>query len=897
MSASARLRAFLLRLRGVLLKSNPDPGISDELESHLQMQIDDNLRNGMSASEARRQALLRQGGLAQAQQAYRERQGIPALEELGQDIRFGLRMLRKSKAFTAIAVLTLALGIGANTALFSVVNAVLLHPLPYPHSEELIMVHASKANFTEGSISYLNFRDWQHNNKTLAALAVSRGTGFILTNAGPAEEERGELVSSDFFSILGVKPVLGRLFAIHEDEIGHAPLAMISARFWANKFGSRPDILGKPLTLDGRDYTIIGVIPPNFNLTIGNFRAADIYLPIGQFQNPALSDRSAGLGIHGIARLKPGVTVEQAQADMKSVSQQLELAYPLEDKGIQAKLIPFQEALVRDVRPLLLILMAAVGFVLLIACVNVANLLMARSNARAQEFAVRSALGAGRLRLVRQLLTESIMLSALGGALGLLLAALGTRGMVNMIPQSLPRATEIHIDPAVLCFTIGISLASGILFGFAPARKLFRQNLQDVLKDGGRGLSGASHRMQDWLVIFQTASAFVLLIGAGLMIRSLVNLSNVDPGFHPKSVLNFGLEGPSSLKTAGPDADRAYLREAERRITESPDVDAASLSWGALPLMGDDELNFWLDGEPRPANENAMHAAIRYIVGPGYLRTMGIPLIKGRFLQPTDDEHGPRVVVIDDIFAHKFFGNADPLGKRIHIDNFDDAATVVGVVGHANQWGLDNDAVSPLRAETYESLLQLPDIQLSLVVMGMDVVARSRSGNIPSFKSIENSITQANHEQVVYNPTPLEQVIADSLATRRFSMILLAVFAATALVLASIGMYGVISYLVGQRSREIGIRMALGADRWAVLQWAMASGIRLALIGAVAGLVGAMLLTQWMSRAAILFGVKPYDPLTLGGVTLLMMAVAVLACFLPARRATKIDPMAALRAE
>jgi predicted permease len=897
MARLGKLRAIWIRLGAVFGLKQFDSGIADELECHLQMEIDENLRAGMSAAEARRQALLRHGGLAQAQQAYRERQGLPALEELGQDLRFGMRMLAKSPAFAVVAVLTLGLGIGANTALFSVVNAVLLNPLPYPHADELVTVHASKANFNEGSISYLNFRDWQRDNKTLDALAISRGTGFILTGAGAAEEVRGELVSSDFFPVLGVKPAMGRLFAMHEDEIGRAPLAIVSAGFWARKLGSRPDVLGKSLTLDGRDYTIVGVVPASFNLAINQFRASDIYLPMGQFQNPALNDRAAGLGIHGIARLKPGVTLEQAQADMEAVSRRLSMAYPLEDQGIVAKLVPFRESMVRDVRPLLLVLMAAVGFVLLIACVNVANLLLARSNVRAQEFAVRSALGAGRIRLVRQLLTESVMLSAMGGALGLLLAALGTRAMLKLIPEDLPRAAEIHIDLPVLCFTIGVSLASGILFGLAPARKLFKQNVQDVLKAGGRSLSGAGHRMQDGLVIFQMASALVLLIGAGLMIRSLVNLSNIDPGFHPQGVLTFGLEGPSSLKAAGPEAQRAYLRAAQEKLGNTPGIAAASLSWAALPMMGDDEQSFWLEGEAKPANENTMRFAIRYIVGPEYLRVMGIPLLKGRFLESTDDEHGPRVVVVDDLFVKKFFGDADPIGKRIHLEQFDEPATVIGVVGHVNQWGLGSDAANPLRAETYQSLLQLPEIQLGLAVMGMDAVVRSRSGAVPSFKAIESSVTQMNHEQAVYNPYSMEQVIADTLATRRFSMILLAVFAGTALVLASIGMYGVISYLVGQRAREIGIRMALGADRGAVLRWVLRRGTRLALIGAAAGLVGAMALTEWMASAAILFGVKPYDPWTLSGVTALMMGVALAACYLPARRATRIEPMAALRAD
>lgn len=892
-----RLRALCIRFFGVFDGTRAGMELNEELESHLQMHVDESVRSGMSEGEARRQALIRLGGLEQTRQAYRERQGLPGLETLWQDIRFGVRMLLKSPGFTVVAVVTLALGIGANTALFSVIDAVLLNPLPYPHAEELVTVHAAKQNFNEGSISYLNFRDWQRDNKTLAALAVSRGTGYILTGTGASEEIRGELVSSDFFPLLGVKPVVGRLFAADEDEIGREPVAMISTGFWERKFGARPDVIGKALTLDGRDYAVVGVLPATFNLAVGNFRASDIYVPIGQFQNPALTDRGAGLGIHGIARLKPGVTLEQGQADMERVSRNLETTFPIEDQGIRAKLVPFKESLVRDVRPLLLVLMGAVGFVLLIACVNVTNLLLARANVRAQEFAVRSALGASRGRLLRQLLTESLTLSVLGGALGVALAAEGTHVIVKMLPRDLPRAVGIHLNWLVLCFTALISLTSGILFGFAPALRMFKRNVQSTLRSGSRSIGGANHRMQDSLVILQMALALVLLIGAGLMIRSMVKLSNVDPGFRSRGVLTFGLEAPPAMTGAGTDAARAYLREAQRRIAMTPDVEAVSFSWAALPMMSDDEQSFWLDGEPKPANQNAMRSSIRYLVGSDYLRVMGIPLLRGRFLSETDDERAPRVIVVDDVFAKKFFGDADPIGKRIHLDQFSDMATIVGVVGHVNQWGLDNDVVNPLRAETYQSLMQLPEVQLSLVVLGMDALARSKSGAVPSFKSIESSVTQMNHEQVVYNPEAMDEVVSDTLASRRFAMTLLAVFAGTALLLASIGMYGVISYLVGQRERDIGIRMALGANRRDVLRWVLRRGSRLTLIGASCGLLAAVCVSQTIARSSLLYGVRPYDPWTFIGVTTLMMGVALFACYLPARRATRIDPMKALRAE
>jgi predicted permease len=896
-----RLRALWLRARDLFSavlsgREKPEQDFAAEMESHLQMHIEEKQRAGMTYAEARRDAVLKLGGVEQTRQAYRERRGLPLLETLAQDVLYGMRVMAKNPGFTLIAVLTLALGIGANTALFSVVNGVLLNPLPYPHPEELVTVHASKQNFSEGSVSYLNFRDWQKDNTSLAALAVARPTGYNMTGLGDAEEIRAELVSSGFFPILGVKPVLGRLFAPGEDEIGRGPVVLLGAGLWERKFGSRPDVLGKPLTLDGRDYTIVGIVPRNFNLQINNFRTADLYVPIGQFQNPALTQRMAGLGIHGIARMKPGVTLEQAQEDMIRVSERLEKEFPADDGGIRARLVPFRYAMVRDVQPLLLILLGAVGFVLLIACVNVANLLLARSNARAAEFAVRSALGAGRGRLIRQLLTESAMLSMAGGLLGLLVAGLGTHAVLKLLPEDLPRSGDIHMSAGVLGFTLVISLASGMLFGLAPALKAFRQSLANTLREGGRGSSGGRHRTQDLLVVLQMAMALVLLAGAGLVIRSMMKLSEVDPGFRPHGVMSFGLQAPASVLT-NLDSVRAYLREAERTIEATPGVNATSMLWGAMPMGDDDENLFWLDGEPKPANENAMHWSLKYIVGPGYLKVMGIPLLRGRFLAESDDEHAPRVVVIDDVFAHKFFGNNDPIGRRLHLENFDDPAVIVGVVGHVNQWGLDSDATNSLRAETYESLLQLPEVQLKLVPMGMDVLVQTGTDAGSAFRAIQASLARMNREQAAYEPQTMDSKIADSLAGRRFSMILLSVFAGIALLLASVGMYGVISYVVSQRTQEIGVRMALGADRRNVLRWVLSQGGRLAMIGAGVGLVAALGVTQVMARSSLLYGVRAYDPWTMACVTAVLMLVAIVACGIPAWRATRIDPMTALRNE
>lgn len=519
-----QLRALWIRLHGIVGSAHGNDDIAAELESHIQMHIDDNLRAGMTPEEARRQALLRLGGLDQTRQACRERKTLPLLEDFLQDLRYAARQLRKSPGFTAVVVITLALGIGLNSALFSIIDTVLLHPIPWPHPSELVCVDASKPNFETGSISYPNFRDWQRENHSLRALAIFRATSFTLTGSGNAEQIRGDYLSSDFFSLLGVKPVLGRLFAPGEDEIGRGPIAVIGAGMWARKFGARPDVIGKTLNLDGRAYAIVGVAP-NFDLSFSNFQAGEVYIPLGQWQTKALSDRGAGLGIHGIARLRPGVTLAEAQADLATISAHLATAFPEDDRGVVAHLTPLRSTLVGKVQPLLLVLLGAVGFVLLIACVNVANLLLARSTARAQEFAVRLALGAGRTRILRQLLTESTLLGLAGGALGLSLAAWGTGAAIKLAPAALPRASAIHLSPLVLCFTVVISLGVGIFFGLLPAWRIAGQQPQSTLREGGRGGSGARHRAQDSLVIFEMAAALVLLAGAGLMIRSLLTLS------------------------------------------------------------------------------------------------------------------------------------------------------------------------------------------------------------------------------------------------------------------------------------------------------------------------------------------------------------------------------------
>jgi predicted permease len=816
---------------------------------------------------------------------------------LMQDLKFALRVLAKSPAFTAVAVLTLALAIGANTALFSIVNGVLLNPLPYPQPDQLVTLHESKPNFNTGSISYPNFLDWQKDNRALSAMALSRSLSFSLTGLGPAEQANAQLVTSDFFPILGVKPAAGRTFVPTDDQKGSAPVALISAGFWKRKFGSAPDAIGKSLTLDGKPYTIIGVIPSDFDLMIDSFSAGEIYVPVVQWNNDLLFSRGAGLAFHGIGRLKPGVTIGQARADFAAITKNLAAAYPDVDEGIGASLIPFKQRMLGNVQSILLVLFCAVGFVLLIACANIANLLLARSTARMREFAVRAALGAGKSRLIRQLLTESILLGVVGGALGPLLAIWGMRAALGALPDTLPRAAEVQIDLRVLLFTAAATLLAGILFGLFPALKISRTNLQDSLKEGGRGFSGSRHRAHGVLVVVEMALALVLLIGAGLALRTLVQLWNVDPGFNPRNVLTFGFSlSPATLQTS-PAAIRASFRSAEAAVVSTPGVQSVSMSWGAFPMSGDDEWLFWSDGQPKPTTRNEMNWVIEYVVDPDYLDIMRTPLRSGRFFTVRDDEHSPPVIVIDDVFARQYFSNENPVGKRLFLDigQGNIQAQIIGVVAHVNQWGLDTDDTERLRSQLYFPFMQLPDPTMALAPSGMRMVVRTQGAAPGVFDSIRHSLQQVNSEQVVYGAQTMPEVISDSTATQRFSAILLGSFAVVALLLSGIGIYGVISYLIGQRTHEIGIRVALGAQQSKVLFQVLGEGLKLALLGAAIGLAAAFGLTRLMS--SLLYGVSPTDPLTFAAVTALLVTVALAACYVPARRAAAVDPMVALRHE
>jgi predicted permease len=813
------------------------------------------------------------------------------MSTLFQDLRYATRILLKSPAFAAIAILTLALGIGANTALFSVVNGVLLNPLPYADSSRLVAIYGQTPGATQGYITYLNFLDWQRDAHTFSSMAMYRHEDYNLTAASQSERVAGFMISADFFSTLGIQPLLGRDFRVDDDHLGAAPVVILSGGFWQREFASSPSIVGKSVVLNGASYTIVGVMPSGFSFYGQTY---DVYIPIGQWNDPSFRDRRIDVSSHAVGRLKPGVTLAQAQADMDDVAHSLALAYPEADKDVGINLVSMKQDIVGNVQPLLLVLLAAVGFLLLIACANVANLLLARAVGRSREFAIRSALGASHIRVIRQLLTESILLSGLGGALGLLLAFWGTKTVLNTLPGALPRSAEVSLDSRVLVFTFCASILAGILFGLAPALKTSRVNLQEVLKESGRGSSGARHRLQGVFVAVEVAMALVLLVGAGLMIRSLAALWRVNPGFNPDHAITFSLSMPGTAATTSGET-RARLRQFDDVMRAIPSVEAVSVTLGSRPMIHDTVLPFWIDGQPKPAHMNDMPQALCYLVEAGFQQAMGVNLQRGRFITPQDNEHAPVVIVIDDVFARTYFPHQNPVGKRVNIAIFDVQAQIVGVIGHVKQWGPGGESKAAVQAQFEYPFMQMPEKIMSLASTITAVVLRTKGDPTAVMAPVRRAVQEMDPRDVIFAVRTLNEVLSDSLAARRLSMILLGIFAALALVLACVGIYGVISYLVGQRTHEIGVRVALGAQPEDVLRLILGEGARMALLGVAVGLAAAFGLTRLMK--SMLFGVSASDPLTFIAVALVLLAVALAACYIPARRAMQVDPMVALRHE
>jgi predicted permease len=807
-----------------------------------------------------------------------------------QDARYGLRVLVKSPGFTAIAVLTLALGIGANTALFSVVNGVLLNPLPFPNPDRLVAVYSKTGEFQQSSISYPNFLDWVRDNHCFSKLAAFRSEEYNMTGEGEPERLHGHMISADFFPALGLNPILGRNFLPEEDKAGAPPVAIIGDGLWKRKFGLSRGVLGKRIALNGKGYTVIGVAREQ----ISDLSPSDVYVPIGQWTDPTFLNRGISMGMDAIGRLKPGVTFAQASAEMDAIGANLATAYPDSNKNTGITLVPLKTDVVGSVRGILLVLLGAVSFVLIIACANVANLLLARSTGRSREFAIRSALGASSGRVIRQLLTESMMLGVAGGSIGLLFAKWGTKALLAALPETLPRVEEIGIDGHVLLFTVGISVVTGILFGLVPALKTLRPDMHETLKEGGRGSSGSRHRTQSVFVAVEMAMAVVLLIGAGLMIRSLAALWSIDPGFNPRNVLDFSI---SSTPNPGVTADqlRAKYRETMRQIGNVPGVEAVSMTGGSLPMSGDSELPFWVEGKPKPATEQEMPVSLFYIVTRQYQAVMRIPVERGRTFTERDDEHAPMVMLVDTDFAQTYFPHEDPIGKHVNLAFLGIQAEIVGVVGHVEHWGLGSKQHQNIQAQLYLDLWQIPDRFWTLLANGGEFVARTAGRPMGVLNAVRKAAEGVDASAVVYEVRPMEEIVASSIATQRLAMILLSVFSALALVLSAIGIYGVISYLAGQRTHEIGVRMALGASSAEVLRMVLGEGMRITLVGVGIGVVASLVLTRLIAK--IIYGVGAADPITFGVVGVLLTGVALLACYIPARRAMRVDPIVALRYE
>ncbi|MBO0859499.1 MAG: ABC transporter permease [Chloracidobacterium sp.] len=802
------------------------------------------------------------------------------MKTLWYDARYGLRMLMKKPGFTSTAVITLALGIGATSVIFSFVNGILLRPLPYQDSDRLVMLYeaAPKRGIASTGISPLNFLDWREQNSVFTSVAAYHGGSYSFSEGGEPEQLSGEFISYNTFAILGVAPILGRTFTAEEDRPGNDMVVILGHGLWKRRFGAKPEVIGRKITLNNRQRTVIGVMPPDFKFPEG----ADLWVPLAI--DPSYWSRHSH-GWDAIARLKPGVTLEQAQSNMTVVARRLEEQYPATNEGWGVVLTTLREDLAGDYRKALLILMGAVGLVLLIACVNVANLLLSRASSRAKEVAIRTALGAGRWRVFRQLLTESVLLGLMGGALGCGLAVWGLDLLVAAIPIDLPFWMKFNLDGRVLGFTASVTLLASLIFGAAAALQTSKVNLNEALKEGASGGSGANrHQMLRLLVVTEVALSLILLIGAGLMMRSFMRLQGVNPGFNPENLLTLRVDLPGA-KYDTPEKSRAFFKGLLERVSALPGAQAAGAAW-RLPLAGGGRRTP-LTVEGFPVLPGGQGSLVNYCVSaPNYFYAMGIPILKGRDFTGADARDSMKVAIIDEQVAREFWPNESPLGKRVRFEareENDPWHTIVGVVG-----AVKHNSLKLERTKT----VYVPHAQDSMGDMTLAVRAANTENLAPA---IRGQVKAMDPDQPITNMRTMTEVISRSVWQPRLYAILFGALAAVALALASIGVYGVMAYSVSERTREIGVRVALGAQRRNVLKLVIAQGMKLALIGAGVGLGASLALTRLMQ--SLLFEVSPTDPWTFAGLAALLSGVAMLACYLPARRATKVDPMFALRCE
>jgi putative ABC transport system permease protein len=878
------LSQFWRWMLSLLRRGRYEREMEEEMRFHLEMQIEQNLSSGMAAEEAHYSARRQFGNQTWLKEVSREMWSLNSIETLIQDLRYGARMLLKNPGFTLLAVLTLALGIGANTAIFSVVNAVLLQPLPFREPERLVMVWRTNTERTmrDAPVSAPNFIDWKQRNEVFEQMAAWRIGNFNLTGDAEPEIAQGAEVTAGFFETLGVGPALGRGFLPHEDQPGAEPVIVLSHSLWQRRFGSEPGIIGKRLIVDARPVTVIGVMPQGFNHPLAY--SSEIKLWTILTLNPQANRNNHFYNV--VARLRTGVTMEQALFNMDNVSRQMAELYPQTNRHHLAELTPLHEQATGGIREPLLLLFGAIGLVLLIACANVANLLLARAAGRERELAVRTAMGASRGRLLRQLLTESVLLASLGATAGLLIAAWGIDLLSTFSAMEIARLNEVTLDRYALSFASLMALLTGMLCGFAPAWLSSRQSLSASLKEGARQATGGrgNQRLRGGLVVVEIALSLVLLIGAGLLIKSFLKLWTVDPGFNSEGVLTLNLGLPRA-RYAQPAQWAAFAEQVTEKLKSLPGAQATAVS-GFAPMDGNRMARVYaIEGRPEPDLGNTPGVAY-FPVSPDYFRALQIPLLSGRAFTARDDSPASAVVIVSQSFADRYFPGEEAIGRRIGMATVRPLVwrEIVGVVGDVRQSRLE-DGPRPM---VYFPFQQYPFPVVTLI-------ARSTGNPLGLAEAMKQAVYAVDKDLAISQLAPLERMVADSIAQRRALMTLLAVFSALALALATIGVYGVMAYSVAQRTHEIGVRMALGAQAGDVLKMILTQGLKLALIGVVIGLATAFSLTRWME--SFLFGVRPTDPLTFSLIAVVLLCVSLLACWIPARRATQVDPMVALRVD
>ena len=879
------------RIRALRQREDVINDLDREMRLHLEMQVDANIRAGMSPTEAREKAMRSFGNLNRAVDAAYDVKGGGIFETLTQDIRYGARMLAKHKAFTSIAVITLALGIGANTAIFSVVNELLLQPLPYRDAERITTVwEVTPEGRHQNTTSRTNFRAWRDQNTSFQNMAAFTDQRLNLTGTGEPEELSVQLATPELFKILGVEPLLGRTFLADDDKADQPPVAVLSYALWQRRFGGQASVIGQPITLNSETFTIIGVMPPNFQFHIkqrsGTGRPAELWSILPMPAGGAANQRGRFLGT--VARLKDGVTVDQAAAELRTIHARLSDEAPEFNKNYTAEVLPLREQFFGNVRRPLWLMLGAVGFVLLIACANVANLLLSLATAREKEIAVRAALGARRIRIVRQLLTESVLLALVGSVIGLGFAWLGIKALVAISPRDLVSLQTVGLNFTVLGWTLGVSLLTGMIFGLAPALHVSRLNLNDSLKDGGKSESGqasGSRKLRSALVVSEIALAVVLLCSAGLLIRSFVRLQQVDRGFTTDNVLTMVIRLPEARYREDPQLVQ-FFSQALERVRQLPTVRSAGIV-NFLPLYGGlgSNTGFKILGQPEPPPGQGPSTDVR-VADSGYFGTLGIPLLRGRNFSDSEQREAKHVILINEALARKHFPNQDPIGQRLDVGMFESPtpAEIIGIVGNVRYDSLVDEAPPAV-------YFPHPDLAYPF----MTLVVRTDGDPTAIAPAIQREIRALDPNQPVSDLRTMNQVMSEWVARSRFNTLLLGLFAGLATLLSAVGIFGVMNYSVALRTRELGLRLAVGAQPRQVLLLVLRQGLGLTVVGVVLGLLAASALTRLLS--GLLFGVAAVDVTTFASISLFLVIVSLLACYLPARRAMRIDPLSALRYE